>query len=301
MINKFDGAGVLSTRKKGVRKMTKATKKIMCAVIAALTVAAAGCSADTDDKINVYSREDGSGTRGAFVEMFELEDENGEDMTTVEAGITNNTAVMMTTVAGDTAAIGYISLGSLNDTVKAVKIDGVEATAENVANGTYKIARPFNIAVNGEAGAEAAEFIGFILSAEGKKIIEESGYIAVAEEGTFSGTVSGELRIEGSSSVTPVMEKLKEAYMLINPSLDIKIQETDSSAGVSAAVKGTCDIAMVSRELKDSEKAEGLVPTVIAMDGIAVIVNNENPCDTLTSEDVHSIFAGEITSWSDIG
>lgn len=283
--------------------MIKSAKKIMCIAAAMLTVFAAGCSASADnsDRINVYSREDGSGTRGAFVEMFGLEDENGEDMTTVEAGINNNTAVMMTTVAGDTSAIGYISLGSMNDTVKALMIDGVEANVENVANGEYKVARPFNIAVKGEPTPEAADFIGFILSAEGRKVIEDNGYISVSEDGVFGGDVSGKIVVAGSSSVTPVMEKLKEAYSLINPDLEIEIQESDSSTGVSSAIQGACEIAMVSRELKESEIAEGLVPQVIAMDGIAVIVNNENPCDALTNEQVKNIFSGEMTKWSEIG
>lgn len=231
--------------------------------------------------ITVVSREDGSGTRGAFVELFGIEEKNeaGEkiDRTTDLAEITNSTAVMMTTVAGNTAAIGYVSLGSLDDSVKALEIDGVEATVENIKNGTYSVARPFNIATGKEVSDTARDFIGFIMSDEGQAVVEESGYISQGSTGAYENTgVSGEVIVAGSSSVTPVMEKLKEAYEAVNSNVSVQVQQSDSTTGMTSAMEGMCDIGMASRELKDSELAAGLIPTVIAMDGIAVVVNHED-------------------------
>ena len=261
---------------------------------------------DHTSAIAVYSREDGSGTRGAFIELFGVEekDESGEkvDNTTEEAIITNSTDVMLTSVAGDTYAIGYVSLGSLNDTVKAVKIDGAEATVENIKSGTYKIARPFNIATKGEASEVAQDFINFIMSADGQKVISENGYITVDDAApayTASG-VSGKVVVGGSSSVTPVMEKLKEAYMALNPDVTVEVQQSDSTTGMTSTIDGAYDIGMASRELKDSELEAGLTPTVIAQDGIAVIVNKENALTGLTSEQVLSIYTGETTDWSEL-
>ena len=296
----------------------KSIKKTMAAVLmAALTVTAlAGCGNngsegnaeggfDSAQEIGVISREDGSGTRGAFVELFgiEKEDESGEkvDYTTTAAAVTNSTSVMMTTVAGDLYAIGYISLGSLDDTVKAVAIDDVAATVENIENGSYKIARPFNIATTAEVSANAQDFIDFILSADGQAVIADSGYIAVSDAEAYSGSMSkGKVVVAGSSSVTPVMEKLKEAYIAKNPGVSIEVQQSDSSTGVSSAIDGVCDIGMASRELKDSELSAGLTSTVIAMDGIAVIVNNDSTVTSLSSDQVMRIFTGEATVWSDV-
>lgn len=259
---------------------------------------------NTDHEINVLTREDGSGTRGAFIELFGIEQKNdaGEkvDLTSDAAAVTNSTSVMMTTVAGDPYSIGYISLGSLNETVKAIQIDGVDPTVENINNGTYRIARPFNIAVKEGLSESAQDFIDFIMSAEGQAVIAENGYITVSDAPAYSGTgVSGKIVVSGSSSVTPVMEKLKEAYVEINPDVTIEVQQSDSSTGMADAIDGTCDIGMASRELKDSELEGGLTPTVIAMDGIAVIVNNENTTSSLTSEQVKAIFTGEATMWSE--
>lgn len=261
---------------------------------------------DAGEYINVTSREDGSGTRGAFIELFGIEekDESGEkvDYTTEEANITNSTDVMMTTVAGDEYAIGYISLGSLNDTVKAVSIDGAEATVENIKSGTYTIARPFNIATKGEISEAAQDFVNFILSAEGQTVISDNGYITVddAAETFASNSAEGKVVVAGSSSVTPVMEKLKEAYGAVNAAVEIEIQESDSTTGMTNALEGTCDIGMASRELKDSETEGGLTGTVIAMDGIAVVINNGNPTSDLSKDDVNGIFRGEITTWDEI-
>lgn len=294
----------------------KKTKKIIALGLIAVmaTAALTGCSKkeasgegkfDKASEIGVITREDGSGTRGAFVELFGVqEEENGEkvDKTVETAVTTNSTSVMMTTVAGDLYSIGYISLGSLNDTVKAVNIDGTEATVENIKNGSYKISRPFNIATKGDVSEAAQDFIDFIMSADGQSVIEENGYIAAADDAAAyeGGMDSGKVVIHGSSSIAPVMEKLKEAYNEKNPDVTIEVQQSDSSSGMTDTIDGTCDIGMASRELKDSEKSEGLTPTVIALDGIAVIVNNDSPVTDLTSSQVKDIFTGVAAIWSDI-
>ena len=258
---------------------------------------------DNTRDITVVSREDGSGTRGAFVELFGIEEEvNGEkvDMTTEEANITNSTSVMMSTVAQDEYAIGYISLGSLDDSVKAVKIDGSEATAENIKNGSYKISRPFNIATKEDLSDAAQDFEDFILSTEGQKVVEDNKYIPLDDVSDYkSNGASGKVVVAGSSSVSPVMEKLKEAYQAVNSDVEVEIQTSDSTTGMQNAIDGVCDIGMASRELKDSEKEAGLTPTVIAMDGIAVVVNNDNPTDELSSDQVKSIFTGDVLTWDE--
>ncbi len=255
-------------------------------------------------EITVVSREDGSGTRGAFIELLGIEEEvNGEkmDMTTEDAKITNSTSVMMTTVEGDVNAIGYISLGSLNEAVTAVKVDGVEANADNVAAGTYKVQRPFNIATNGTPSEAAQDFINFIMSKEGQQVVVDNGYIAVGDQPEYeAANVEGKIVVAGSSSVTPVMEKLKEAYAAVNPNVEIEVQQSDSTTGMQSAIDGLCDIGMASRELKDSETEAGLTSTVIAQDGIAIIVNNGSGIKELTSEQIKSIYTGEITTWEDI-
>ena len=271
-------------------------------------------SSETEEKaaeapkgeISVISREEGSGTRGAFIELFGIEekDASGEkiDNTTEDAQVTNNTSVMMTSVAGNPQAIGYISLGSLDDSVKALKVDGAEATAENVKSDTYKIARPFNIATTEDVSEAAQDFISYILSQEGQKIVEDSGYIAIADDAAaYAGTKpSGKIVVAGSSSITPVMEKLKEGYETVNPNVEIEIQQSDSTTGMESAVNGICDIGMASRELKDSEIEAGLKGQEIALDGIAVIVNNENSMTDITTDQVKDIYTGEITEWSDL-
>ena len=284
--------------------MKKKIVGILTAAVIASTAFASTAFAATGT-IDVISREDGSGTRGAFIELFGIQEEkDGEkvDMTTVDASVTNSTSVMMTTVSGDEAAIGYISLGSLNDTVKAVKIDGAEATAENVADGKYKIARPFNI-VTGEKESDAAkDFVNYIMSSDGQQIIEDNGYIKADKEAKAyeAGDVEGKVVVAGSSSIAPVMEKLKEGYEKANKDVKVEVQQSDSTTGVTSAAEGICDIGMASRELKDEETKEGLTATVIAQDGIAVIVNNENDTEDLTSDQVKSIFTGEITEWDDL-
>ena len=279
-------------------------KNIICTVLTIVLMMMSVFAAA--EEINVISREDGSGTRGAFIELFGIEQKNedGEkiDYTTDDCDITNSTSVMMTTVAGNDCAIGYISLGSMNDTVKALMIDGSQASVENIKQGTYNVARPFNIAVMADISDAAADFIAFIMSADGQTIIEENGYIAVVESAPQfeGGKVSGKIVIEGSSSVTPVMEKLAEAYRAINPNAEIELQQSDSSSGMTSALDGVCDIGMASRALKDSEIEAGLIPMTIAMDGIAVIVSNDNPVDGLTKEQVRDIYMGVITQWSEI-
>ena len=247
---------------------------------------------DTAEYVSVYSREDGSGTRGAFIELFGIEekDESGEkvDNTTVEAVITNSTDVMLTSVASDTYGIGYVSLGSLDESiVKAVNIDGAEATVENIKSGAYAIARPFNIATSGEVSEAAQDFINYIMSAEGQAVVTESGYIGSDDGAPFeSNGAKGKVVIGGSSSVSPVMEKLIEAYKALNASVEIELQTSDSTTGMTGAMDGTLDIGMASRELKDTEIEGGLTGMAIAMDGIAVIVNPANPTEDLTAENV---------------
>ena len=272
---------------------------------AAETTTEAAKDSALEGPITVISREDGSGTRGAFIELFGIEVKNdaGEkvDMTTDDAEITNSTSVMMTSVAGNTEAIGYISLGSLNDTVKAVKIDGAEATVDNIKSGTYKIARPFNIATKGEVSDVAQDFIKYIMSEDGQTVVEDNGYISQGNDGAYeSAGLSGKVVVGGSSSVTPVMEKLKEAYVALNPDVTIEVQQSDSTTGMTSAIEGVCDIGMASRDLKDSEIEKGLTGTTIAMDGIAVIVNNDSPVEELSSDSVKGIYTGEITDWADV-
>ena len=279
-------------------------KNIICTVLTVVLMMTSVFA--VAEEINVISREDGSGTRGAFIELFGIEQKNeaGEkiDYTTDDCDITNSTSVMMTTVAGNDCAIGYISLGSMNDTVKALMIDGAQASVENIKQGTYNVARPFNIAVMADISDAAADFVAFIMSADGQAVIEENGYIAVVESAPqFEGSKeSGKIVIAGSSSVTPVMEKLAEAYMAINPNAEIELQQSDSSSGMTSVLDGVCDIGMASRALKDSEIEAGLIPMTIAMDGIAVIVSNDNPVDGLTREQVRDIYMGVITQWSEI-
>ena len=261
--------------------------------------ALAGCSGGSDASsdgsgssaggaISVISREDGSGTRGAFTELFEIEDADGNDATTTSAVVTNSTSVMMTTVAGDPNSIGYISLGSLNDTVKAVEIDGVAPSADGVKDGSYKVARPFNVVAGQNLSDVAQDFLNFIMSSDGQAVVSEENYVSVADDAQpyVASGKSGKVVVAGSSSVTPVMEKLAEAYQALNPDVNIEVQQSDSSTGVQSAIDGTCDLGMASRELKDSETSQGVKPVVIAMDGIAVVVNNDSAVNGLTSEQV---------------
>lgn len=295
-------------------KLKKVLSLVLCGVLTAGCLVGCGSSESAgstgatettesstlDAEISVVSREEGSGTRGAFVELFGVE-EDDVDNTTVEAIIANSTEIVMTTVAGDDAAIGYCSLGSLNDTVKGVKIDGVEPTVENINNGTYAISRPFNIATNGTPSEVTQDFINFILSEDGQNVIEAKGYIKASDAGAFtSNGATGKIVIAGSSSVTPVMEKLAEAYKEVNTGAEIEIQESDSTTGMTVAIDKTCDIGMASRELKDTETAAGLTSTVIAQDGIVVIVNNNNAIENMTQAQVNDVFRGNTTNWADV-
>ena len=274
-----------------------------CVIFSAFT----SCTEEKWNKnssINVLSREDGSGTRGAFIELFGVEKKNAQgkkvDYTTDEASITNSTAVMLTTVAGNKYAIGYVSLGSLSSSVKAVKIDGVSATVDNINNGSYKIARPFNVAVRNNLSNAAQDFLNYILSGDGQDIIAANKYIKVPAANSYKASgISGKIVVAGSSSVSPVMEKLIEAYKALNPSVQIELQTSDSTTGVINAIDGTCDIGMASRALKDSEKEKGVREVTIAIDGIAVIINNDNPVESLKKSDVEGIFTGKINSWSE--
>lgn len=259
----------------------------------------------TDHTISVVSREDGSGTRGAFVELTGVEEKDADgnkiDHTTEEAIISNSTEIVMTTVAGNQNAIGYISLGSMNDTVKGVQIDGVEPTAEEIVAGNYTLSRPFNVVTKKDLSDAAKDFMNFMTSEEGQKVISDNGYIEIDNTGAFeSNGASGKVVVAGSSSVTPVMEKLKEAYQKINTDVEIEVQESDSTTGINSTVEGTCDIGMASRDLSDEEKAQGLLPSEIALDGIVVIENTQNTVDALTKDQVKDIFCGTITNWDEI-
>lgn len=292
-------------------KVSSMSKRIMAVLVAGvmMTGVLAGCGSSSGDgsmsgTIDVVSREDGSGTRGAFVELTGiLTESNGNktDNTTVDAIIANQTEVMMQNVAGDEYGIGYASMGSLNDSVKAVKIEGVDATAANVQNGTYAISRPFNIVLNGDAKGVAADFINYILSAEGQKVISDAGYIQVDTDAKAfeSDGSTGTITVAGSSSVTPVMEKLKEAYEKVNTGAKITIEESDSTTGINSTKDGICDIGMASRALSDDEAKE-LKSIQIALDGIAVIVNPSNTVEDLTLDQVRQIYTGEITDWADV-
>ena len=285
--------------------MNKLVKIALAAVLAITCIASAACAEfDAGKDIDVISREDGSGTRGAFIELTGVEqkvDGVKMDMTTEDAQITNSTAVMLSTVAGDAYAIGYVSLGSLNDSVKAVRVEGVTATAENVANGSYVLARPFNIAYKEETLSELGrDFVAFVMSAEGQAIINANGYVGSADAPAYAGSApEGKLVIAGSSSVSPVMEKLIEAYAAVNAGAKLELQTSDSTTGMTSAIDGTCDIGMASRELK-AEEAETLTSVAIAMDGIAVIVNRGNPVDALDKAQIAAIYTGEATAWSEI-
>ena len=291
-------------------------KKILSLGLAALMTvfALAGCGADSNDggtgtgrdAISVLTREEGSGTRGAFIELLGIEEKNADgkkvDKTIDTAETTNSTSVMITTVQGNKAAIGYISLGSLDKSkVKALKVDGAEAAADNVKSGEYKVARPFNIATKGDATGVASDFIKFILSADGQAVVEKNGYISEGNTGAYKASgQKGKITIGGSSSVTPVMEKLKEAYVKLNPDVTVDVQQNDSSSGMKGAIDGIYDIGMASRDVKDSEKEAGLNSIKIALDGIAVIVNNDNTLDSITSEHIKNIYTGSLTKWSEI-
>lgn len=262
-------------------------------------------SFDKNGAITVVSREDGSGTRGAFIELFGIEQKNdaGEkvDHTIDSAVFTNSTAVMMTTVAQDVNSIGYISLGSLNDTVKAVKVEGVEPTVENVKNGSYSVVRPFNIIYKDGLSDAAKDFMDYIMSSDGQKVVADNGYVSIDGGAAYSGSKpEGKVVVAGSSSVTPVMEKLKEAYEAVNPNAQIEVQESDSTTGVNSTIEGICDIGMASRDLKEEEASQSISSTVIALDGIAVVVNKECSVDDLTKEQVMNIYTGSATKWSDI-
>ena len=292
--------------------MKKTIKRIFTLALATVMTATlfVGCSGssesgafDAGKKITVVTREDGSGTRDAFTELTGVLVKDGDtktDNTAVSAVTINNTEAVITNVKDNAYAIGYISLGSLNDSVTAVKVNGIDATAENVKSGDYAISRPFNIAYKGELSEVAQDFVTFVLSADGQKVVSDEGYVTVSENNAYNGTKpSGKISIAGSSSVSPVMEKLAEAYRAVHTNAKIEIQTSDSSAGMQSATEGTCDIGMASRELKD-EEASSLTSQTIAKDGIAVIVNKKNTYTDLTMEQIKSIYTGETENWSDI-
>ncbi|MFN8650012.1 substrate-binding domain-containing protein [Streptococcus sp.] len=291
-----------------MKKISTLSKFALVGLASLSFLTACGGSSDSSSQgstINVVSREEGSGTRGAFIELFGVQEKNADgekvDLTTNTAIVTNSTAVMLTTVAGDANAIGYASLGSLDDTNKILQIDGVDATVENIKDGSYKISRPFNIVTQDGLSDAAQDFVNFILSSDGQAVVENSGYIPLDNAPAYTAQADkGKIVVSGSSSVTPVMEKLKEAYNKVNANVEVEIQQSDSTTGILNAIEGTADIGMASRALEDAELSQGVTETVIALDGIGVIVNKENALTGLTSEQVKAIYTGEITSWDDL-
>lgn len=284
--------------------MKKNAKKILalsCLSLVALGAQAKSAKKTKGDGIVVISRESGSGTRGAFVELFGVEKKDAQgrkvDMTTLDADITNSTQVCLSSVAGNVSAIGYVSLGALNASVKALKIDGAVASAANVKNGSYKISRPFNVVTKEGASDAAREFLRFVMSDAGQAVVEKNGYISVGAQGAYEKRVTkGKVSVAGSSSVFPVMEKLQEAFASVNPGVTVEVSQSDSTVGIMSAAQGVCDIGMASRDLKAEES--GVSATAIAIDGIAVIVNNARAVDGLSKAQVRDIFCGDITKWS---
>ena len=278
-----------------MKKMTK-----IAAAVAALGMMASsltGCGDGAAVAISVYTLEYWSGTRGAFIELCGII-EDDKDNTVSSAEVTNSTAVMLTTVAGNAASIGYVSVGSLDDSVKALEVDGVAPSVDTVADGSYSISRPFNIVTkDGEELSDAAQdFFNYIMSTDAADVISKEGYVAQGTESYTSNGAKGSVVVAGSSSVTPVMTKLKEAYADVNPDVTVDVQQSDSTTGVTSTQEGVCDIGMASRELKDTET--GVKSTVLAMDGIAVIVNKDNSLDAITKDQIKQIYTGEITEWS---
>lgn len=267
-------------------------------LFAVILTALCACGKSSGSTISVITREEGSGTRGAFVELLGIVDGDGNDNIVKTAEATNSTSVMMTTVAGNKNAIGYVSLGSLSSDVKAIKVDGAEPTVSNIEAGTYKVARPFNLVYNDDKLSDvAADFVKFIMSSEGQAVVTKKGYISVKTSDSYkSSGLTGTVVLDGSTSVGPLMDAIADEYKKLNPDVKVQIQQTGSSAGINSAIEGVCDIGMSSRELKSSESAK-IKTHKMATDGIAVIVNNSNTVDGLTSEQIKSIFLGETTSW----
>ena len=285
-------------------KKSRLSKVLTISLAALMVFGLASCGgggSSSGEDITVISREEGSGTRDAFTELTGVLQDD-VDRTVDTAEISNSTSVVTQSVAGNPAAIGYISLGSLDDTVKAVKVDGVEATVDNVKSGDYKLQRPFNIVTNGEVSELAQDFINYIMSTDGQAIIEEEGYIMTDENAPAyeASGLTGTITLAGSTSVSPVMEVLADEYKALNSGVTIEIQQTGSGAGIQSTIEGVCDIGMASRALEDEEAAEGLESQTIALDGIAVIVNNDNAVEDLTTEQIMNIFIGEITNWSEV-
>ncbi len=293
--------------------MNSKLKKIITVILALVMVfslAACGNGGSDDgadggakaSPISVISREDGSGTRSAFTELMGILVDD-VDHTTVNAEISQSTSVVVTTVAGNPKAIGYISMGAMSDAVKTVKVDGVEPTTDNVKAGTYPVSRPFAVCTNDQLTDVAADFIDYILSAEGQAIVAAEGYITVDDAAPSYETkdgLEGRIVLAGSTSVAPVMQVIADSYKAIYADVEIEIQQTGSGAGITSTIEKACDIGMSSRALKAEELAQGLTEITMAMDGIAVIVNNENAAEDLTSEQIRQIFTGEVTDWNQV-
>lgn len=287
-------------------------------LLLALSALFVSMSAIYAEQIRPITREMGSGTRSAFVDIFDIKAHRGGkkiDAISQKAEVTNSTGVMILSVSNAKNAIGYISLGSLNERVKALKIDGVAPSVANVGNKSYKIVRPFNVAFKRDSkNALIADFLRFTQSKNAVQIIQKAGYIALPSDNqnTLKGTktspqsdyksqdLQGKLVIAGSSSITPLMEKLQEAYIALNPRAEVEILQSDSTMGINATSENIADIAMVSRELTKGEIARGLVVQVLAMDALVVIVNKNNALENLGADAIRQIFLGQITKWSEL-
>ena len=286
-----------SVRKRFYIMKTRTSKLAAIFISVALAATMLASCGGSSDKITVISREDGSGTRGAFIELTGIEekDSNGNktDNTKKDALICKSTDVVLTQVSGDKNA--------LNDTVKALKVEGVEPSTATIESGDYKIVRPFNIAVKDGLSDAAQDFENYILSSEGQDIIEKAGYIKIDKSAAAyaSNNASGKVVVSGSSSVTPVMEKLAEAYQKANTNVTVDVQQSDSSTGIKDAINGTSDIGMASRDISDDELSQGIKSVTIAQDAIAVIVNKDNAVDDITMDEIKAIYTGSKTTWSD--
>ncbi|HBC29891.1 MAG TPA: phosphate ABC transporter substrate-binding protein [Clostridiales bacterium] len=279
-----------------------------------LSMVFAGCTQETpgtpaadfdfDKDITVVARDAASGTRGAFHEIMNIivkENDTEVDKLVVGALEFDGTDKVITAIEGDKYGIGYISLGSVSERIKAVAVDGVEPTVENVRSGSYSVSRPFLLVTKGTESKLVKDFLKFTESAEGQAITNEMKFIGAIDapgEYTASG-MSGTIKVAGSTSVAPLMEKLQEAYNELNPDVTFETQAQGSSQGIKAAIDGSYDIGMASRELK-AEEASELNRYVLAIDGIAVIVNNENPKSDLAADDITNIYIGEITKWNEV-
>jgi phosphate transport system substrate-binding protein len=265
-----------------------------------------GSSWDASRQVNVIARDPGSGTHAAFIELLGIEvsaDGNVTDNTYIGAYIAPSTGGVITTVAGDEFAIGYISMGAMNTSVRALSVDGIAATVENVQNGTYPVFRSFYMAVQPVLSPEAAAFLAFIQSAEGQDVIAGRNYVpAFASPAAFVAPegLSGTVVAAGSTSMTDITQRLAEAFEAVVPGVSVEVHSSGSGAGITAAIDGIADIGLTSRAIRDGELEQGVISETMAHDGIVVVVNNSSPVTALTSSQIHDIFVRDVTRWNEV-